>query len=148
MIIPIRCFTCGKVIADKWERFSQARITRGLDAQGTILTELGLTRACCRRMMLTHVDINVETIAQVSTVINSSKTDSTHEAFNRARCDEVKKSDDDVEENVATQLLGKRNRCALGSANNKSVRFRGTQINHAGESQDQQHQSNDHQNKK
>ena len=55
MIIPIRCFTCGKLIGDKWETFSQ-RVRAG-DKPSRALDELGLRRYCCRRMMITHVEI-------------------------------------------------------------------------------------------
>lgn len=55
MIIPIRCFTCGKVIGNKWETylgFLQAEYT-----EGDALDALGLKRYCCRRMLLSHVDL-------------------------------------------------------------------------------------------
>jgi len=55
MIIPVRCFTCGKVIGDKWEEFAN-RVKEGEDA-GRVLDDLGLTRYCCRRMLLSHVEI-------------------------------------------------------------------------------------------
>jgi len=71
MIIPVRCFTCGKVLADKWEyyqRESQKLYTSGEDDKQKdkyfseprtkeILDKLGLDRYCCRRHMLGHVDI-------------------------------------------------------------------------------------------
>ena len=74
MIIPVRCFTCGKVIADKWryfcrrreelerERESGAANTTDSDGfydqrLGALLDELGLTRICCRRHLLCHVDL-------------------------------------------------------------------------------------------
>lgn len=58
MIIPVRCFSCGKVIAHKWEEFSQAvsELEEGEDA-GKILDQIGFTRYCCRRMFLSHVDL-------------------------------------------------------------------------------------------
>jgi DNA-directed RNA polymerase subunit N len=55
MIIPIRCFTCGKLIGDKWEEFSR-RVKAGEDA-GEVLDNLGVKRYCCRRMLLSHVEI-------------------------------------------------------------------------------------------
>ena len=55
MIIPIRCFTCGKIIADKWEEFSKS-IESGEDP-GKVLDDLGLNRYCCRRMLMSHTDI-------------------------------------------------------------------------------------------
>lgn len=55
MIIPVRCFTCGKLIADKWETFNQ-RVRAG-DKPQKVLDEMGIRRYCCRRMMITHVEI-------------------------------------------------------------------------------------------
>jgi len=55
IIIPVRCFTCGKLIGDKWEEFTR-RIKAGEDTQ-KVLDNLGLTRYCCRRMLLSHVEI-------------------------------------------------------------------------------------------
>jgi len=58
--IPIRCFSCGKLIADKWEEFVE-RKEKGEDAQ-KILNDLKLTRYCCRRMLLSHRNMIDETI--------------------------------------------------------------------------------------
>lgn len=55
MIIPVRCFTCGKLIGDKWEEFAR-RVKTGEDA-GDVLDSLGIKRYCCRRMLLSHVEI-------------------------------------------------------------------------------------------
>lgn len=68
MIIPVRCFTCGKVLADKWEYYE--RRCKELEKQqidapkhfdknpsGKVLDELGLSKMCCRRHMLGHVDL-------------------------------------------------------------------------------------------
>lgn len=55
MIIPVRCFTCGTLIADKWEEFVR-RVRAGEDA-GKVLDSLGLKRYCCRRMLLSHIEI-------------------------------------------------------------------------------------------
>uniref|UniRef100_A0A6B2LYH8 DNA-directed RNA polymerases I, II, and III subunit RPABC5 n=1 Tax=Arcella intermedia TaxID=1963864 RepID=A0A6B2LYH8_9EUKA len=55
MIIPVRCFTCGKVIGNKFEQYT-ALISEDPDP-GKALNELGLKRYCCRRMILTHVDL-------------------------------------------------------------------------------------------
>jgi DNA-directed RNA polymerase I, II, and III subunit RPABC5 len=55
MIIPVRCFTCGKVIGNKWESYLTLL---GQDHnEMEALDELGLVRYCCRRMVLTHVDL-------------------------------------------------------------------------------------------
>lgn len=76
MIIPIKCFTCGKVLADKYEYYvSQVREMKLNNKQdpnkvtyftkenlektpeGIVLDNLGLTKMCCRRHMISHVDI-------------------------------------------------------------------------------------------
>ncbi|MCQ2819017.1 MAG: DNA-directed RNA polymerase subunit N [archaeon] len=55
MIIPIRCFTCGKVIGNKWDKYLEL-LNNGTSASDA-LDQLGLRRYCCRRMLLTHVDL-------------------------------------------------------------------------------------------
>jgi DNA-directed RNA polymerase subunit N len=59
MIIPVRCFSCGKPIAHLWEEFDQ-RVKKGEDKK-KILDELGLERMCCRSAFLGQVD-NLELI--------------------------------------------------------------------------------------
>jgi len=60
MMIPVRCFSCGQVIADKWEEFDK-RVKNGEDA-GKVLDDLGIKRYCCRRMIISHVDLIDEII--------------------------------------------------------------------------------------
>lgn len=55
MIIPVRCFTCGKLIGDKWEEFAR-RVKTG-EEPGGVLDSLGIKRYCCRRMLLSHVEV-------------------------------------------------------------------------------------------
>jgi len=55
MIVPVRCFTCGKVIADKYEQFKR-EVRQGEDP-AVVLDSLGFSRYCCRRMLLSHIDI-------------------------------------------------------------------------------------------
>mmetsp|Transcript_31615 Transcript_31615/g.49530 ORF Transcript_31615/g.49530 Transcript_31615/m.49530 type:complete len:166 (-) Transcript_31615:146-643(-) len=66
MIIPVRCFTCNKTIGHLWKRYLElvesGRGTDGDDeedggAEMKAFDELGLKRYCCRRMLLTHVDL-------------------------------------------------------------------------------------------
>ncbi len=59
MLIPVRCFTCGSLIADKYDDF-QNKIKSG-EEPDKVLDSLGVERYCCRRMLLT----TVETIQQV-----------------------------------------------------------------------------------
>ncbi|TFY77123.1 hypothetical protein EWM64_g6888 [Hericium alpestre] len=55
MIIPVRCFSCGKVVGDKWNAYLEL-LSRDM-SEGDALDELQLKRYCCRRMVLTHVDL-------------------------------------------------------------------------------------------
>lgn len=79
MIIPVRCFTCGKVLADKWRKYealcsgiedkadadAQAPLpppqqgAPGKTKRGQVLDSLGITNGCCRTIMLTHVDMSL-----------------------------------------------------------------------------------------
>jgi DNA-directed RNA polymerase subunit N len=54
MEIPVRCFTCGKVISNKWDEF-QERVEDGEDKK-EVLDDIGLEKYCCRTIFLTHVD--------------------------------------------------------------------------------------------
>jgi len=55
MIIPVRCFSCGKVVGDKWEPFVR-RVAAG-EHPKDVLDDLGLDKYCCRRMLLSHVEL-------------------------------------------------------------------------------------------
>jgi len=76
MIIPVRCFTCSMVLADKYRFYinevRKKKLANGLKvdrvvyltkdnmdktAEGEVLDELRIHNMCCRRHMLTHVDI-------------------------------------------------------------------------------------------
>ena len=77
MLIPIKCFTCGEVLADKY-RWYQIEVrkmkmsnvmtiekvvyltkeTTDKTPEGQVMDKLKLDKYCCRRHMLTHVDIN------------------------------------------------------------------------------------------
>ncbi len=59
MLVPVRCFTCGNLVADKFDEY-QNRVKSG-EEPTKILDSLGIERYCCRRMMLT----TLETIQQV-----------------------------------------------------------------------------------
>lgn len=54
MIIPVRCFTCGRVIASDYEKFTE-RVRGGEDPK-EVLDSLGIDRYCCRRVILSQVD--------------------------------------------------------------------------------------------
>jgi len=55
MIIPVRCFTCGKVLGHIYADFKK-RTEAGEDA-GKVMTSLGVNRYCCRQLLMGHVDL-------------------------------------------------------------------------------------------
>jgi DNA-directed RNA polymerase subunit N len=55
MLIPVRCFTCGKVVGSLYEEYKK-RVERG-ETPKNALDALGLQRYCCRKMILTHVEL-------------------------------------------------------------------------------------------
>ena len=76
MIIPVKCFTCGMVLGDKYRYYQNEvrrnKLLQGISAdkviyltkentektiEGKVLDDIGLTNVCCRRHILTHVDI-------------------------------------------------------------------------------------------
>ena len=76
MIIPVKCFTCGKVLADKYNYYiktvKKIKVEQNLNEnsviyltekttkktpEGLTMDKLGLNKICCRRHFLTHLDI-------------------------------------------------------------------------------------------
>ena len=77
MIIPVKCFTCGKVLGNKYEYYQKEvrrlKMARGMEVdkvvylteefvdktpEGYVLDKIGFNKMCCRRHFLTHVDID------------------------------------------------------------------------------------------
>lgn len=59
MIIPVRCFSCGKPIGHLWKDYKE-RTEKGEDAK-KVLDELGLERFCCRSVFMGQMD-NLELV--------------------------------------------------------------------------------------
>ena len=76
MIIPIKCFTCGNVLADKYLYYQQEvrkiKFNNNMEVEkvlyltednikktpeGMVLDKLKIKKYCCRKHMLTHVDL-------------------------------------------------------------------------------------------
>ena len=55
MIIPVRCWSCGKPIGQLWEEYKK-KIDSGEDS-AKVLEELNLERYCCRAVLLGHADM-------------------------------------------------------------------------------------------
>ena len=54
-MVPVRCFTCGALIADKWDDFTK-KVSDG-EKPSKVLDELKVKRWCCRRMLISHIDL-------------------------------------------------------------------------------------------
>jgi len=74
MIIPIRCMTCGNMIASKWKKYQEELASGTSNARSNLITNditdleedtiefkalnaVGVSRYCCRRHLLSHSDI-------------------------------------------------------------------------------------------
>ena len=76
MLIPVKCFTCGKVLGDKYRYYEKevrkrkssanmqvdsviylTKVNTDKTPEGEVLDKLQLNKICCRRHMLTHVNI-------------------------------------------------------------------------------------------
>ncbi len=55
MIIPVRCFSCGKPVGHLWAKFKD-RVEKG-EKPKQVLDDLGLKRFCCRALFLGHVEL-------------------------------------------------------------------------------------------
>ena len=70
MLIPIRCFSCGIVIADRWTQYKKLIQPKDEGGEGKsieeALDEVKITRYCCRRMFVSHVEL-IEEVAPFST---------------------------------------------------------------------------------
>ena len=82
MIIPVRCFECGKILANKYEyykkRVMEEKVKKNINPdqpsvidinsddiektiEGKVLDELGLDcqyHMCCRLRIFTHIDLS------------------------------------------------------------------------------------------
>ena len=61
MIIPIRCFSCGKPVGHLWEKYKE-KVEKGEEPK-KVMEDLGLERYCCKALFLGQVDL-LETVAQ------------------------------------------------------------------------------------
>jgi len=78
MIIPIRCFSCGKILADKYNAYKDIVNGKKLalkqdpneptiidmnsddvkkTPEGEALDDLGIHRMCCRKILLYHIEL-------------------------------------------------------------------------------------------
>lgn len=78
MIIPVRCFSCGKILADKYDAYKDIVNGKKLalkqdpneptiidmnsndvkkTPEGEALDQLGIRRMCCRKIFLYHIEL-------------------------------------------------------------------------------------------
>ncbi len=71
MIIPIRCFTCGNIIASKYEKYKllvqnskesdilliDQKKNKSNNFYNCAMEKVGLKRYCCKRHILGHLSI-------------------------------------------------------------------------------------------
>lgn len=78
MIIPVRCYTCGKLLSNKEKTYKTIVYRKKLalkknvndesvlnindkdikkTPEGEAMDEIGLTRYCCRKIMMTNVEL-------------------------------------------------------------------------------------------
>ena len=77
MIIPIRCFTCGNVLASKYDKYNELKKEKEkkdnesnivisdynieeikkLDNNKEVFDKLMITRYCCKRHLISHIDL-------------------------------------------------------------------------------------------
>jgi DNA-directed RNA polymerase subunit N len=55
MLIPVRCFTCGALVGDKFYEFKD-RVIKG-EQPTKVLDDMGIKRYCCRRMLMSGFEI-------------------------------------------------------------------------------------------
>jgi DNA-directed RNA polymerase subunit N len=56
MMMPVRCFTCGAVVADRWEEYDK-RVNVEHEDSAKVLDDMGIKRYCCRRMFISNVEL-------------------------------------------------------------------------------------------
>ena len=55
MLIPVRCFSCNKVVGGTYEEFVERRESGEDPAK--VMDDLGINRYCCRKIYVSHLDL-------------------------------------------------------------------------------------------
>lgn len=61
MIIPVRCFSCGRVVGSAWEEY-QKMLEEGKSVKDA-LDALGFERFCCRTTIMSNVE-NIDIVGE------------------------------------------------------------------------------------
>ena len=55
MLVPVRCFSCNKIVGGTYEEFVERR-ENGEDP-AKVMDDLGIKRYCCRKIYVSHLDL-------------------------------------------------------------------------------------------
>ena len=55
MLVPVRCFTCGYCVGKHYDAYVSGN-RRGV-AFPQLMEQMQIRRFCCKRMLLTHIDV-------------------------------------------------------------------------------------------
>lgn len=77
MIIPVRCYSCGKVVGNLYEPYRKLLDSDYTEAEA--LDVLGLERYCCRRMVLAHIDLIDDLMAYHTPVVGTMQAMTTRQ---------------------------------------------------------------------
>ena len=55
MLIPVRCFSCNKMIGGVYEEFVERRVSG--ENPANVMNDLGIKRYCCRKIFVSHLDL-------------------------------------------------------------------------------------------
>ena len=60
ILLPVRCWTCGKLLCSSNVRVQYVNLLSEGVPESEALDKCGLRKYCCRRMLLSHVEISDE----------------------------------------------------------------------------------------
>ena len=75
MIFPVRCFTCNKVIGNKW--YTYKKLQEDNMSIDDVFKELGVERSCCKRHFTTHIEIIDDILLYENSLPNSIQLNTT-----------------------------------------------------------------------
>eukprot|EP00744_Colponema_vietnamica_P010243 GILI01014502.1.p1 GENE.GILI01014502.1~~GILI01014502.1.p1 ORF type:complete len:115 (+),score=23.33 GILI01014502.1:55-399(+) len=77
MIIPVRCYSCGTVVGNKYERYRKLISEDYTEAEA--LNVLRLERYCCRRMILSHIEMIDDIVPYSVSVVGTMQAMAPHQ---------------------------------------------------------------------
>ena len=84
MIFPVRCFTCNKVIGNKWYTYKNLQDT-GIQIE-EVFKRLGIDKFCCKRHFTNHIEIIDELLLYTNSLPDTIQLNSTTERARVYEC--------------------------------------------------------------